>query len=709
MADATSATPLLALDAVSLDTETTGLDPARAKVIEIGCIRLIAGRVEAAARFHVLINPGEPIPQSSIDIHGINDEKIKDAENFQSVWPRAQEFIGDLPVIGHTTDYDLAILANECKRANLKFAPPRWIDVRTLAEIVKPNLSGFSMEELAAWLGVDVSGRHSALGDAETTARIFAGLVPHLREGGIRTFAEAETACRQMKEMVRARHQQGWVEPLAFPSRTDSERTLERLDSYPYRHRTREVMSAPPHFIAGKTSLGEAMKMLIGKKVSSLFVRPEANGETPLAVDTGIVTERDVLRAIASGGPEAMKLPVDSIASRPLAAVPAEAFVYRAIGRMSRLKIRHLGVVDAAGRVVGALSARDLLRLRASHAVTLGDEIDEARDVHELGRAWAKLPAVAKSLLGEGIDARTIAAIVSRELGALTRRAAMIAEVRMQDSGKGAPPVPYAVLVLGSGGRGESLLAMDQDNAILFEKGDPSGPEDEWFAGLGKHLADILHEVGVPYCKGGVMAKYPQWRGSAETWRARIADWITRSSPEDLLSVDIFFDFRAVHGDGAIAMRLWHDAYELVRGQIGFLKLLAEAAGPAEPPVGFFGFRTDHGRVDLKKGGLFAIVAAARLLAMRFGIAEHSTRGRLESVKALQVGGARDLETMLSAHAVLLQNVLEQQLVDIAAGRAPSNSTEIRRLSKSAQEELKQALGGLSSVDEMVRDLLVSD
>jgi DNA polymerase-3 subunit epsilon/CBS domain-containing protein len=60
---------------------------------------------------------------------------------------------------------------------------------------------------------------------------------------------------------------------------------------------------------------------------------------------------------------------------------------------------------------------------------------------------------------------------------------------------------------------------MDQDNALVFADGAPGGAEDEWFGQLGIHIADILHEVGVPYCKGGVMAKNPQWRGSLATWR----------------------------------------------------------------------------------------------------------------------------------------------------------------------------------------------
>ncbi|TIR45492.1 MAG: DNA polymerase III subunit epsilon, partial [Mesorhizobium sp.] len=84
--------------------------------------------------------------------------------------------------------------------------------------------------------------------------------------------------------------------------------------------------------------------------------------------------------------------------------------------------------------------------------------------------------------------------------------------------GHGPPPCAYAVLVLGSGGRGESLMAPDQDNAIVFADGEPNGPEDRWFKNLGAKLADMLDISGVPYCKGGVMASNATFRGSLDTW-----------------------------------------------------------------------------------------------------------------------------------------------------------------------------------------------
>jgi DNA polymerase-3 subunit epsilon/CBS domain-containing protein len=707
VADRASATPLLSLDAVVLDTETTSLDPSRARLIEIGAVRLVAGRVDAAARFHSLIDPGVPIPAESTRIHGIDARRLEGAPPFARVWQDLANFLGVQAVVGHTIQYDIAVLANESKRSGIAFRTPRTIDVRLLAQLVKPNLSGFSIEELAAWLGIAVEHRHSALGDAVTAARIFTALVPHLRERNIRTFAEAETACREMQEAGSAVQIPG----AAAPAQSDAGRTLERLDAYPYRHRVRDVMSKPPLLVASDTPLKRAMDLLMEKRVSSLLVTPR--GTRPDAgpfgaADCGILTERDVLRAIAKTGADAFAQPADALASRPLAAVPADAFIYRAIGRMSRLKIRHLGAVDEVGMVVGVLSARDLLRLRAGAAVSLGDEIDEANDVHELGRAWAKLPAVAHALQSEGIDARDIAAIMSRELGALTRRAAMLGEARMQEAGEGAPPVPYAVLVLGSAGRGESLLAMDQDNAIVFAEGDPDGPEDRWFAKLGTHIADILHEVGVPYCKGGVMAKNAAWRGSAALWRERVREWIGRSSPQDLLSVDIFFDLRGVHGDGTLADALWRDALDMASGEIAFLKLLQEATGEIAPPVGFFGIRTENGRVDLKAGGLFHIVAAARILALRFHVAERATPARLRGVKLLHVGGDRDLDALIDAHGVLLAAILGQQLIDIAAGRPPANSVEPRRLEPAQSAALKAALRGLRHVDDLVRDLLTA-
>jgi DNA polymerase-3 subunit epsilon/CBS domain-containing protein len=436
-----------------------------------------------------------------------------------------------------------------------------------------------------------------------------------------------------------------------------------------------------------------------------LFVH--AAGDTPPAAESGIVTERDIMRALADRGADAMMLTVGEIASHPLTTVPVEALVYRAIGRMGRLKIRHLGVVNETGGLCGALSARDLLRLRAEEAIEFGDEIDDAHDVGALARGWAKLPQVATALVEEGVAARDVAAVISRELAAATRRAGVIAARRMRENGLGGPPCHYALAVLGSGGRDESLLAMDQDNALVFADGEPDGAADRWFARFGEHVADILHEIGVPYCKGGVMAKNPQWRGSLATWRARVADWIRRSNPQDLLSVDIFFDLRAVHGDSGLANALWRDAFGMARGNAGFAKLLAESAGTVESGLNFFGgFRTDQGRIDLKKAGLFGIVTTARALAIRHHVVERSTPARLAGVAALGIGGERDLTALIEVQVTFLDLILAQQLDDLHHGLPPTNKIIAKRLARDDRARLRRALEAVRHLDTLTRDLL---
>jgi CBS domain-containing protein len=699
--------PLLSIDAVVIDTETTGLDPRKARVIELAGMRLQAGKLAASDQFRQLLRPaGESIPAETTRIHGIDNAMVAEAPLFAEVWPRFSAYLGQAVVIGHTVGFDLAMLKRECDLAGLPWVRPRTLDTRLLAQIAAPELAGYALEKLAAWLGVDVVERHSALGDAATTARVFLALVPKLRDRGIRTVAEAERACLALTSVLDDQARSGWVEAVEAPARADAERTLGRFDSYAYRHRNRDIMRKPPVFVEAGTSVHAALVRLSTERISAVYVGPDAASGNLKAADAGIVTERDLLRAIARSGAAALDSPVGQIMSKPLAAVPADAFVYRAIGRMNRLKTRHLGVVDESGSVVGALSARDLLRLRAGEAISLGDEIDDAADVQALALAWAKLPQVSQSLRAEDLSGRDIAEVISRELGALTRQATVIAERIMRERGEGDPPCRYAMIVLGSAGRGESLLAMDQDNALIFERGEPDGSEDRWFAAFGALVADILHEAGVPYCNGGVMAKNAPWRGSVATWQSRIDHWIARSNPNDLLSVDIFFDMRAVCGDGSLGVAVRRAAFAAAEGQAAFAKLLVEGISVPRS-VGFFGgIRTENGRIDLKRSGLFSVVSAARAMAIRYGVMERSTPARLAGVKALLHAGAADLDAVGEAHGVFLDLILSQQIEDISHGTSPSNAVVVKRLSARDQERLRSALEAVACVDQLVRDVL---
>jgi CBS domain-containing protein len=706
MATVVNATPLIALDAMVIDTETTGLDPAKARIVEIGVVPLTSGRLDEATTQRQLVYPGGPIPYESTKIHHIGDLDVASAPRFAAAWPAVAGKISGSILIGHALGFDLAVLRRECELAGLHWVEPRTLDIRLLAQVAEPRLGGYTIEHLASWLGVTVEGRHSAVGDATATGRIFLALLPKLREGNIRTLAEAEQACLTLAGVLEEQHRAGWEDAVAAPH-TREERVLARIDAYPYRHRVADVMSAPPKFVAADVALSDTLQRMARDRISSLLVTPVGATTGFRARDTGIITERDVLRALAEQGAAALARPVAQFASKPLITLPAPAFLYRALGRMNRLKLRHLGVENEKGEICGIVTARDLLRLRAEEASILGDAIDQADDVPSLAAAWARLPQAAASLIDESVSARDIAAVISRELGALTRRAAVLAERRMQAEGHGAPPTAYALCVLGSAGRGESLLAMDQDNAIVFAEGAPGEAADLWFARLGGIIADILHEVGVPYCDGGVMAKNEQWRGSVATWRARVADWIARSRPDDLVSVDIFFDMVGVHGEPALANELWRSAFDMAAGKASFAKLLAAAAGEVHPGLTLWGhFRTESGRIDLKRTGLFSIVSAARVLAIRHHLVERSTRSRLAAMVALGRGSEHDLDALRHAQALFLDLILNQQLADLRAGLPPSNKVAVKRLTYDQRTRLHDAFNTVRHLDTLTQDLL---
>ena len=696
-----AATPLVSLPAVALDTETTGLDTTTARLVQLGAIGMSGPRIEPDRVFETLVNPGIPIPAATSAIHGIRDGDVRDAPTIVAAIPRLAAFLGESVVIGHTVGFDLEILRRQAADAGVDWPAPRALDVRLLAQIAMPDRADYGLDGLCEEFRIEIHGRHSALGDAKAAAEVFAALIPGLRRRGIRTIAEAEAAVRLIVERDAVSAGQPTPDELP-PADREETRALERIDSYPYRRRVREVMSSPPVTLAAERPLREAVDILVERDVSSVFVSNESG-------ELGIVTERDALRVVQERGVAALDAELGALQSKPLQTVSDQALVYRAIGRMDRLDIRHLGVTDETGALVGAVTTRNLLRHRATTAMILGDQLTAAESVAELAETWAKLPLMAERLSDEDVDPRMIADVVSMEICTLTRRAAELGEARMRAAGRGDPPVPYAVLVLGSGGRGESLLAADQDNAIVYETGAADGPEDDWFAALGGHIADILDEVGVPYCKGGVMAREPAWRKSLDDWKATIEHWVERQSPEDLLNVDIFFDAKTVHGDRALGDAVWSYAYERGGEVPTFWRALSGTLQSWRSPVGTFGgFRTGRDdRLDLKLGGLMPIFTAARLLSIKTGTQVRDTPARLRAAAEAELASREQIEGLVEAHRVILGAMLRQQIADIAEGVRLGPRVDPRLLGKAGRAALRAALRRVPGAIDLAREGMI--
>ena len=430
MADTVSFTPLSAIEAVVFDTETTGLDARKARMIQIGAITIASGALDTGRAFCQLINPGQSIPPDSTKIHGIRDADVAAKPSFKSVFQDFQKFCDRRLLIGHSLSYDFAIVREECRLAGLPWSQPRSLDIRNLARVAAPGLVDHSLDRLCEWLGIAIVGRHTATGDARATAEAFLKLVPILRDRGVRTVAEAEAACRGLAEQD-ARTAGGLMALEAAQPTVPKD--LVKLDVFAFRHRVSDVMSSPPAILPATKTVRDTIRHLLDQGLSSVFVTLDDG-------TFGIVTERDALRAVAINDAAGLELPIAAIAKRPLHSVYGNDHVYKAIGRMERLKIRHLAVVNAAGEVIGALTPRNLLRNRATTVIAIGDRIAAAESSEQLGACWAEIPSITSNLLQEQVDARTIAGIISSEICAITRRAAQLAEIEMVARGLGHAP-----------------------------------------------------------------------------------------------------------------------------------------------------------------------------------------------------------------------------------------------------------------------------
>ncbi len=474
--------------------------------------------------------------------------------------------------------------------------------------------------------------------------------------------------------------------------------SFERIDSFPYRHRVRDVMSSPVATIEGDAAIADASRHMADAGISSLVIVDEQGRPV------GIITERDVLRTVADHREQAVGLSLGGIMSSPVVTVREDALVYVAMGRMDRLQLRHIVAIDRTGRATGMLTARGLLRLRTSTALALGDEVMTAMDAGQMAAAKAKLPALAGALVAEGLDGRGIAAVSTSVLADMTARAAELALQSMRQEAWGEAPATWCLLLLGSGGRRESLFGPDQDNAIVHAGSDA---DDRWFAELGRRLNAILDAAGIPLCKGGVMTCNDRWRHGLAEWLTAIDSWMRHADGDELLNIAIFCDFRGVYGDPVLAGDLRSHLTAAARRSPGFLHALAASASNMGTALGVLGqFKTREGRIDIKLTGLLPLVSTVRLLALKHGIAATGTGERLMALADAGHMPRHEAQAFADGHELMLRLLFRQQIADIGDGIDASNRIDPQHLSKDERARLKQVLKSLNSLHWLMSNAL---
>jgi len=703
-------TPTLSLarcPAISLDLETTGLNVRTDRIVQIGAVNL---KASSEPIIDSLINPGRPIPAQATEIHGITSEAITGAPSFAAAFPDLALDLKGHVLVGFNTGFDLAFIESECARADLQW---QWEAALCIRELSQFLLSGDArraandLESLAHFFGIAPHGRHSAIGDARLTAQIFTALLPLLQEKGIVTLADAYFQLSGRQQWRRDIVQAGWVDILRHFEARDTLNAIQNVDTYPFRHRLTELMNPEPVILPATATALEAAAHMQEKHIDCVFV---GTRETPL----GIVSERDIVRTMANPlnkTQTARRIELGDIMSAPVIAADKDDYLYVALGRITRHDIRHLAITDQNGHLVGWLSARELIRHRTSAALVLGDHIQSAKQRDDLTGALSLLPGVAERLNAEGLATTDIMAIISSEIKLLLARSADFAERDMIANGHGPAPRPHAVLILGSAARGESLLAADQDHAIIYA--DQTVDRDEidrnWFLMYGKNISDILAEAGLPYCTGGVMSHNPAWCMSLSDWSARLSTSVKQARPEDTLAMDIFFDFQYVAGRLDLAQSLKLVSLSEPMRRPAFLKNFARNVGGGDTHLDFLGrLKFINGRFDAKRAITLPITETLRVLALSRGLSERRSTERADALIARQ--DIPNAVLRMSEDLVSTQGrILRQQLKDLATGRNANSSLASDDLSTKDKKDLARIVRDTTYLPELLQDTLFAE
>lgn len=344
----------------------------------------------------------------------------------------------------------------------------------------------------------------------------------------------------------------------------------------------------------------------------------------------GIFTKKDLLSRVVI--PRlSLDQPISTVMTPHPVTLLTKSLGYEAVVAMAHHGIHHV-VLEEDGSVVGVVSEHDLFTLQQVSFGQIAATINMADDYDTLRLCAQEIENLVQYMFVQGVSADQVTLIISTLNDQLIRRV-----IDLEMATDNLMDVRVCWVIMGSEGRYEQTISTDQDNGIIFEHPKHVTPDSvrTWLIPKAKRINEALDSIGFPLCKGNIMAGNPECCLSLSEWKMKFQHWICEPTPESLLKVSIYFDFRSLHGhlDLAYELRLW--LAEATIGQVRFLNLMSDIALQRSPPFTFMNnfFQKNHpdapNSTDLKLQGIAIFVDAARIYALSCGITVTRTHDRL--------------------------------------------------------------------------------
>jgi CBS domain-containing protein len=454
-------------------------------------------------------------------------------------------------------------------------------------------------------------------------------------------------------------------------------------------HRTlasplRALVRRSPVVCSERTPAREALATMRAEGIGCIVV------VDPSTRPVGIFTERDLVGTVLDAR---LERPISESMTRDPIGLPGHTLAYDAALAMIDGQFRHVLVAEG-DTLVGVVSERDLFSLQRLGLGELTMAIRVAPSVDALAGLATRVRRLARLLVDQGVAAEQLTLFVSVLNDRVSQRIIELVRNRHQWQG-----ISWCWLAFGSEGRLEQTFATDQDNGLIFESHDNTRPAEvrAKLLPFAREVNEALDACGYPLCRGNVMASNPELCLSVAEWKDKMESWLHNSDPKALLDASICFDFRGMHGDRRLAAALRDWLSGITRSSANFLRLMAENALQARPPLGLWrDFATEDApnapkSLNLKLHGVRPFVDTARIMALSRGLPQTATSERLRAAGTAGVLPRDEVEAAVAAFFFVQKIRLRHQ----AALEKPTDDTANRidpdQLNELDRRTLKEA------------------
>lgn len=438
-----------------------------------------------------------------------------------------------------------------------------------------------------------------------------------------------------------------------------------------------------PYLVESSTPIKKVAELMGDKQVTSVMVMKKNRL-------CGIVTDRAFCTKVVADGMDS-KAPIEKIMSPNPITIGHYKSGVEAMLLMASKRIRHLPIVNK-DKVVGVITAADLLRKQSHNVVFLINEIQCSTSVEQLIKISAQLPMLLLRDVEASMDEHDIAYSISSIGRAINQQLLKMAEALL-----GEPPIQYAWVVAGSLARSEQILHSDQDNLLILSDDYKAKEHDQYFKELSQFVSDGLNACGYVYCPGDVMATNPKWRQPLSVWKNYFDDWIKSPNTKALMHASIFFDMKCIYGDSAMFESLMSKVLKKAAKNSIFLSHMASNAQHYQPPLGFFRhfILEEHGphekALNMKKRGVVPVIDCARVYALSNQIPAVNTIDRLRLLADMGGLSESGAQNFLDAYKFINELRIRHQAQQIKREQKPDNYILPSEISSLDKKHLKDA------------------